>query len=99
MNKPLDPNVVLCEGGILPKVLPNPQTYEDYVKLFSAPPIPIEKFYATKETLEMVAADTDVRLVPNTVLSVSQTAQSVLGDSVKNAKVDDLLKASRITVR
>lgn len=98
MNKPLDPNVVLLEGGILPQVLPNPQSFEDYVKLLSAPPIPIEKFYATKEMIDFAAADKEVRLIPNSTASVSQSAQSLFADEVKNATLETMSKG-RITSR
>ena len=100
MNKPLDPNVVLCEGGILPQVLPNPKTVQEYLDIILNP-IPAKKFYlspADIEHLTKTGVITPFSTVSAGSITLNPVAQSLLADEVKNATLDSMSKGS-ITIR
>lgn len=83
-----DKGFALCEGGILPQVLPNPSTPEEYAALLFAKPYTLKDF--------VVPSDEANRLVtsPSGFVSVNPVAQRFLADEVKNATLETMKKGT-----
>lgn len=93
-----DSGFVRTEGGILPLVLPNPQTAKEYEALLFAKPIPANAFYLSKEMLNEINSNpAKYNLVPSGGVQVSSAAKSFLEDEVKNATLATMMGS--VTIR